>query len=237
MPHPIDALISDCDGVLVDSEVIAERVMYEALSAYAPLEELQRLLEGTFGLTSRDILDRVEKHFGLRIPDSFNREVRQRSEEMVAQVQPIPGAREALLALDLPVAVASNSRRHSLERLLARAGLSELIGERLASADMVALPKPAPDVYLRAASLLGVAPERCLVVEDSSTGTRAALAAGMRVIGFVGAGHIPASTPMYCPTARYNTCACRCAAICARAASKSSGSPPSRASSSTTCRP
>ena len=181
MPHPIDALISDCDGVLVDSEVIAERVMYEALSAYAPLEELQRLLEGTFGLTSRDILDRVEKHFGLRIPDSFNREVRQRSEEMVAQVQPIPGAREALLALDLPVAVASNS-----------AGLSELIGERLASADMVALPKPAPDVYLHAASLLGVAPERCLVVEDSSTGTRAALAAGMRVIGFVGAGHIPA---------------------------------------------
>ncbi|OVZ68293.1 HAD family hydrolase, partial [Pseudomonas aeruginosa] len=167
MPHPIDALISDCDGVLVDSEVIAERVMYEALSAYAPLEELQRLLEGTFGLTSRDILDRVEKHFGLRIPDSFNREVRQRSEEMVAQVQPIPGAREALLALDLPVAVASNSRRHSLERSLARAGLSELIGERLASADMVALPKPAPDVYLHAASLLGVAPERCLVVEDS----------------------------------------------------------------------
>ncbi|MCT0313253.1 HAD family hydrolase [Pseudomonas aeruginosa] len=192
MPHPIDALISDCDGVLVDSEVIAERVMYEALSAYAPLEELQRLLEGTFGLTSRDILDRVEKHFGLRIPDSFNREVRQRSEEMVAQVQPIPGAREALLALDLPVAVASNSRRHSLERSLARAGLSELIGERLASADMVALPKPAPDVYLHAASLLGVAPERCLGVEDSSTGTRAALAAGMRVIGFVGAGHIPA---------------------------------------------
>ncbi|MDP5667087.1 HAD-IA family hydrolase [Pseudomonas aeruginosa] len=98
----------------------------------------------------------------------------------------------ALLALDLPVAVASNSRRHSLERSLARAGLSELIGERLASADMVALPKPAPDVYLHAASLLGVAPERCLVVEDSSTGTRAALAAGMRVIGFVGAGHIPA---------------------------------------------
>ena len=88
--------------------------------------------------------------------------------------------------------MASNSRRHSLERSLARAGLSELIGERLASADMVALPKPAPDVYLHAASLLGVAPERCLVVEDSSTGTRAALAAGMRVIGFVGAGHIPA---------------------------------------------
>ena len=57
---------------------------------------------------------------------------------------------------------------------------------------MVALPKPAPDVYLHAASLLGVAPEHCLVVEDSSTGTRAALAAGMRVIGFVGAGHIPA---------------------------------------------
>ncbi len=90
MPHPIDALISDCDGVLVDSEVIAERVMYEALSAYAPLEELQRLLEGTFGLTSRDILDRVEKHFGLRIPDSFNREVRQRSERWSPRSNPFP---------------------------------------------------------------------------------------------------------------------------------------------------
>ncbi|MGC3292942.1 HAD family hydrolase, partial [Pseudomonas aeruginosa] len=69
-------------------------------SPTAPLVVVQRVLEGTFGLTSRDILDRVEKHFGLRNPDSFNREVRQRSEEMVAQVQPIPRAREALLALD-----------------------------------------------------------------------------------------------------------------------------------------
>lgn len=164
--------------------------MYEALSTYAPLEELQHLLEGVFGLTSRDILNRVKKHFGLCVPDSLSREVHQCSEEIIAQVQPTPGAREALLALDLLVTVTPNSRRRSLEHSLARVGLSEPIGERLTSVDMVALSKPVPDVYLHAANLLGTIPECYLVVEDSSTGTRATPATGMWVIGLAGVGHI-----------------------------------------------
>lgn len=82
----IDVLIFDCDGVLVDSEVIVECVMYEVFSVYVLLEELQCLLEGIFGLISCDIFDCVEKYFGLCIFDSFNCEVCQCSEEMVVQV-------------------------------------------------------------------------------------------------------------------------------------------------------
>jgi beta-phosphoglucomutase-like phosphatase (HAD superfamily) len=74
---------------------------------------------------------------------------------------------------------------------VARADLTERVAGHIFSADMVERPKPAPDVYLLAARTMGVAPENCLVIEDSATGVRAALAAGMRVIGFTGASHIP----------------------------------------------
>ncbi|MDQ1093749.1 HAD superfamily hydrolase (TIGR01509 family) [Xanthomonas sacchari] len=189
---PFDLLISDCDGVLVDSEVLADRVMLDALGAYVPRAELERFLAGSFGLTAQEIVQRVQRHYALDLPPGLCQEIRARSEALIAaEVQPIDGVREALLALPLPLAVASNSVRESVVASVARAGLRERVGERIFSADMVARPKPAPDVYLLAAQTLGAAPERCLVIEDSATGASAALAAGMTVIGFTGAAHIP----------------------------------------------
>ncbi|XQA70859.1 HAD-IA family hydrolase [Xanthomonas sacchari] len=190
---PFDLLISDCDGVLVDSEVLADRVMLDALGAYVPRAELERFLAGSFGLTAQEIVQRVQRQYALALPPGLCQEIRTRSEALIAaEVQPIDGVREALLALPLPLAVASNSMRESVVASVARAGLHERVGERIFSADMVARPKPAPDVYLLAARTLDVAPERCLVIEDSATGASAALAAGMTVIGFTGAAHIPA---------------------------------------------
>ncbi len=190
---PFDLLISDCDGVLVDSEVLADRVMLDALGAYVPRVELEQFLAGSFGLTAQEIVQRVQRQYALDLPPGLCQEIRTRSEALIAaEVQPIAGVREALLALPLPLAVASNSMRESVVASVARAGLAERVGERIFSADMVARPKPAPDVYLLAANTLGVAPERCLVIEDSATGASAALAAGMTVIGFTGAAHIPA---------------------------------------------
>lgn len=190
---PFDLLISDCDGVLVDSEVLADRVMLDALGAYVPRVELEQFLAGSFGLTAQEIVQRVQRQYALDLPPGLYQEIRTRSEALIAaEVQPIAGVREALLALPLPLAVASNSMRESVVASVARAGLAERVGERIFSADMVARPKPAPDVYLLAANTLGVAPERCLVIEDSATGASAALAAGMTVIGFTGAAHIPA---------------------------------------------
>jgi len=189
---PFDLLISDCDGVLVDSEVLADRVMFDALGAYVPRAELEAYLAGSFGQTAHEIVERVQRHFAVTLPPGLFEDIRERSEALIAaEVQPIDGVREALLALPLPLAVASNSLRHSVVASVARAGLSERVNGHIFSADMVARPKPAPDVYLLAAHTLGAAPPRCLVIEDSVTGASAALAAGMTVIGFTGAAHIP----------------------------------------------
>ncbi|AOD15515.1 HAD family hydrolase [Xanthomonas fragariae] len=187
-----ELLISDCDGVLVDSEVLAERVMCEALAAFVPAEALEHLLVATFGQTTRDMLRRVEERFALQLPDTLLAQIEARSEALTeAEVQPIPGVRQALEQIPLPLAVASNSRRHNVIALVERVGLSARAAGRIFGADMVERPKPAPDVYLLAARTAGVAPERCLVIEDSLTGASAALAAGMQVLGFTGASHIP----------------------------------------------
>ncbi|HCJ28974.1 MAG TPA: HAD family hydrolase [Pseudomonas sp.] len=189
----IDLLISDCDGVIVDSEIISHRVLFEALSLYVPAERLSEALEGTFGLTVPSIIDLIEKRFDLTMPQTFDADLRRQSEKAVAdEVQAIPGVRDALQTIDLPLAVASNSRLHNVESSLRRAGLTERVAGNIFCAEMVASPKPAPDVYLLAAERMGVAPGHCLVIEDSPTGVLAARTAGMRVIGFTGASHIPA---------------------------------------------
>lgn len=189
----IDLLISDCDGVIVDSEIISHRVLFEALSLHVPAEQLHEALEGTFGLTVPSIIDLIEKRFDLKLPRTFDDDLRSQSEKVVAdEVKAIPGVREALIAIELPLAVASNSRLHNVESSLRRAGLTERVAGNIFCAEMVPSPKPAPDVYLLAAERMGVAPGHCLVVEDSPTGVLAARTAGMQVIGFTGASHIPA---------------------------------------------
>jgi len=190
---PIDLLISDCDGVIVDSEVISHRVLFEALRLHVPTDRLAEALHGTFGLTLPSIIELIERRFDLKLPATFDDDLRRHSEQVVAeQVQAIPDVRDALLAIDLPLAVASNSRLHNVQASLRRAGLTERVAGNIFCAEMVASPKPAPDVYLLAAERMNVAPSHCLVIEDSPTGVLAARTAGMRVIGFTGASHIPA---------------------------------------------
>lgn len=188
----IELLISDCDGVIVDSEILTHRILVDALSAYVPQEELDAALEGTFGLMVPDIIELIEKRFDLEVPADFDSRLREQTEALLAtEVQAIPGARDALMAINLPLAVASNSRSHNLASSVHRAGLTERVAGNLFSSDMVPNPKPAPDVYLLAAERMGVRPGHCLVVEDSPTGVLAARRAGMHVIGFTGASHIP----------------------------------------------
>jgi len=187
-----ELLISDCDGVLVDSEILADQVMREALASWVPSEPLEHLLETTFGQTTGEVLRRVEERFALQLPATLLAQIQARSEALIqTQVQPIAGVREALEQIPLPLAVASNSRRHTVIASVNRVGLTARVAGRIFSADMVERPKPAPDVYLLAARTIGVAPERCLVIEDSPTGAAAAVAAGMQVLGFTGASHIP----------------------------------------------
>jgi beta-phosphoglucomutase-like phosphatase (HAD superfamily) len=103
----------------------------------------------------------------------------------------VSGVRDALRRISLPAAVVSNSRMVRVQASVRRAGLAEIFGARVFSAEQVARPKPYPDVYLFAAQQLGVDASRCIVVEDSVAGLNAARAAGMKTIAFVGGSHIP----------------------------------------------
>ena len=188
----IDQLICDCDGVLVDSEVIADRVLIDTLSATFPGIDFEAVAKTAFGQQTSRFLADLEIRFGITMPADFIDTVDRDIEAALAQsLGPIAGVRDALQRVPLPAAVVSNSRLARVQASVRRAGLTEIFGTRVFSAEQVARPKPYPDVYLFAAQQLGVEPSRCLVVEDSVAGLNAARAAGMKTIAFVGASHIP----------------------------------------------
>ncbi|TAM03270.1 MAG: HAD family hydrolase [Paraburkholderia sp.] len=188
----IDHLICDCDGVLVDSEIIADRVLFETLTQTFPGIDFRAAVKSAFGQQTSRFLEDVAARFGLTMPEDFLATIDHNVDTtLAASVSPINGVRDALRQIPLPAAVVSNSRMARVSASVRRAGLDALFGPRVFSADQVARPKPYPDVYLFAAEQLGVEPARCLVVEDSVSGLNAARAAGMKTIAFVGASHIP----------------------------------------------
>jgi HAD superfamily hydrolase (TIGR01509 family) len=196
LKHPtgaFDLLICDCDGVLVDSEVVADRVLLGVAREFFPGQAVEDVLANAFGNQTDVLLERLAAHVGKPLPAGFRPRLREKfALALKNEVEPMAGLRAALERIDLPVAVVSNSDEARIKGSVARAGVADLVGERVFSADHVARPKPAPDVYLLAARSLAIDPARCLAVEDSGPGVTAALAAGMSAIGFVGGSHIPA---------------------------------------------
>lgn len=188
----IDHLICDCDGVLVDSEVIADHVLLETLSVTFPGLDFESVVKTAFGQQTSRFLESIEASFSITLPADFLETVEHHVEAALAsKLTPIGGVRDALQRVSLPVAVVSNSRMTRVQASVRRAGLQQIFAERVFSAEQVARPKPYPDVYLFAAQQLSVDPSKCLVVEDSVAGLNAARAAGMKTIAFVGASHIP----------------------------------------------
>lgn len=191
-------LIFDCDGVLVDSEVIAERTLAERLGQWLPDVDVEGALNDALGRTTEAILASLAARSQHSLPDNALALLDDEIEARLArELQPVPQVSEAIAAIDLPRAVVSNSRRQRVAGSLERTGLKRVLGDdiQVFCAEQVASPKPDPAIYLLAARTLGVAPEDCLVVEDSISGATAALAAGMTVIGFTGASHVPSDQP------------------------------------------
>jgi beta-phosphoglucomutase-like phosphatase (HAD superfamily) len=189
---PISLVIFDCDGVLIDSESLCDRVVSAGLHhAGWPLSpaECHHLF---LGLTFHDIQATAEAHLGRPLgPDWVDGVVQRVTAVMAAEAEPIPGAHAALqatLALGLPFRIASNSSHVEMDAKFARAGWSELVAGRTHSAyDMIAQGrrgKPDPDLFLAAAAAEAVPPETCVVIEDSLAGVQAAVAAGMTCLGF-----------------------------------------------------
>jgi HAD superfamily hydrolase (TIGR01509 family) len=191
-----ELLICDCDGVLIDSEVIACEVDAEMFTAAGfPLSvvEVRRRFVGMSQAGMRAVL---EREAGRALPEDFDARLSARLAAAFEQeLTALPDVRHAVLALGMPRCVASSSSPERLRHTLARTGLYDLFAPHVFSASQVERGKPAPDLFLFAAARLGVAPGRCLVVEDSVAGVTAARAAGMTVIGFTGGGHCDAGTP------------------------------------------
>jgi len=188
----METLIFDCDGVLVDSEVIAEATLLQQLGQLLPDIPEDVALRQALGMTTGAILERLERQSAHRLPaDALERIDGAIEARLAKELRAVEGVADTLAGIELPVAIVSNSRRRRVLASLAVTGLDARLGEvPLFTADEVERPKPAPDLYLLAARRMGRAPADCLVVEDSVSGVTAAHAAGMTVIGFTGASHI-----------------------------------------------
>ena len=193
--HKPDAVIFDCDGVLVDSEILAIEVEIAILAEYGlvydPAEYGRRFLglnDAAFReALARDSLDLT----GHPLPDDFlHRAHTRRWDACQDRLTEVAGCAAAVAALTLPKAVASSSGAGFLREKLRLTGLLEAFDPHIYSADLVARAKPHPDVFLHAAGALGVAPDRCVAIEDSVNGVTSAQAAGMTVWAFAGGGHM-----------------------------------------------
>ncbi len=185
-------IIFDCDGVLVDSEILAAEVESTLLTEAGFPIAADEMAERYAGLPWKDILIAVERDAGIPISASLlEKSERLLDEKLKNEVQAVEDIVEVVSALKLPKCICSNSTGERLEMMLTRVGLYELFAPHIFSAPEVGTgrTKPAPDVYLHAAKEFGVDPASVIVVEDSAHGVHAARAAGMRVIGFTGGAH------------------------------------------------
>jgi len=182
-------VIFDCDGVLVDSEVISNDVLARMLTDEGlptTLAEARRCYQG---LLLSEVLDSAEARLGRSLPDGWlARYERERAEAFGRELRPVPGAArtvELAVTAGLNVCVASQGKLEKTRLSLELTGLRHLFGDRaLFSASCVARGKPHPDLFLHAAGAMGVAPSACVVVEDTPSGVKAAAAAGMRALGY-----------------------------------------------------
>ncbi|HEV2155113.1 HAD family hydrolase [Bradyrhizobium sp.] len=189
-PKP-ELIIFDCDGVLVDSELLSCRCLSDELSEFGISLTLAQALELFLGRSVSAVVQHY-RELGRTVPVDFP--VRLKARVLAAfraALRPIPDVDTVLSDLRMPRCVASSSDLDRVVLSLDVTGLAPHFGERIYTAQMVERGKPAPDLFLYAASKMGAQPARTLVIEDSVSGVQAAKAAGMIVWGFVGGSHYP----------------------------------------------
>ena len=182
----------DCDGVLVDSEIIASKVDAELLTGAGYPISAEDVTQRFAGLTFRMIIDIIEGETGRKLPEDLTARQKETLDRRLAnELKPIAGVEDVLEKLDPERAVCSNSSSERLGITLGRARLFDLFAPHIYSAVEVGdrQPKPSPNVYSFAAKQFGRPPRECIVIEDSVFGVTAGRGAGMRVVGFTGGAH------------------------------------------------
>jgi len=184
---PVELVIFDCDGVLIDSERLGVEVDVMALRELGwPLSETEAIARFV-GRSDRENRAAIEAHLDRKLPDGWGDQVDERYRQAFATaLTPVDGVLEALDRISLPTCVASSGTHEHLRYTLELTGLYDRFAGRIFSADDVGRGKPAPDLFLLAAERMDAKPARCVVVEDSRPGVEAARAAGMRVLAFAG---------------------------------------------------
>jgi len=188
-PFPFSAVLFDCDGVLVDSEPITNRVLAEMLGELGWQITTEESMNTFTGKAVKDEAALIEQKTGFRITEDWLKTFRaRRNEALERDLVAIPRAPEAIreihARLDGRIACASGADRHKVELQLAKVGLLEYFEGRIFSGHEMPRSKPHPDVYLAAARALEVDPARCAIVEDTVTGAMAGVAAGATVFGY-----------------------------------------------------
>lgn len=184
--------IFDCDGVLVDSEIIAARVESKLLNEAGYPISVEEMGERFAGMTWKNILLSVEKEIDIPLSASLlDKSETLLDQRLAREVKIIEGVSFALSRIEGPRCICSNSSVHRLDSMLTKVGLKEQFAPNIFSAKELGADrvKPKPDIYLHALSQMGVAAKKAVVVEDSVHGVHAARDAGIRVIGFTGASH------------------------------------------------
>lgn len=182
-----DLVIFDCDGVLVDSEPLANRVMTESLRSLGLEIDYEEVCRTFLGLSMARCVEIIEERLGRPLPEGFVDRLQARTfEAFRGGLRPVEGVSRALGRIDVPVCVASSGEHEKMRLTLGLTGLLDRFEGRIFSATEVQRGKPHPDLFLHAARSLGARPDRCVVVEDSPPGVLAARAAGMAALGYAG---------------------------------------------------
>jgi HAD superfamily hydrolase (TIGR01509 family) len=186
-----ELIIFDCDGVLIDSELLANRAEVEFLKSFNIEFDLNDYMSRFVGKSNKDVLKSIESIHNICLPIDFWKLAEQKTFQVFQEeLQPIPGIFELISSLDQTKCVASSSSLDRLDLTLKKTGLFDQFSPHIFSSEQVSRGKPAPDLFLLAAARMSVNPDRCLVVEDSLYGVKAGVEAGMTVLGFTGGSHI-----------------------------------------------
>lgn len=190
---PPKLVIFDCDGVLVDSEMIASRELAAYLTQLGRPTDADECRTVFTGISIKSVAEHVQRNWGLALPDDFVEHLRTRDRlAFDRELKIIPGVKDVLRQLsaaDIQFCVASSGTPDKIHHSLKLTGLISLLESRIFSASQVKNGKPAPDLFALAAQKMGVAAKDCLVIEDAVPGVKGAKAAGMVAFGFTGGSH------------------------------------------------
>ncbi|MCL1046751.1 HAD-IA family hydrolase [Shewanella electrodiphila] len=195
MKHDIDLIIFDCDGVVIDSEIISAQVLINELIPFGIKIDIDYVQRHFLGCNFKSVKQKLNLNFDLQLPDYFESQYRQKLvKKFATSLMTTSGFTEFVNQLEIPYCIATSSSKTRTNKALEIVGLTHLFNStNIFTAEAVSNGKPAPDLFLHAAKSMKVNPENCLVIEDSFFGVSAAISAKMQIVHYIGGQHLTES--------------------------------------------